>query len=148
MTVGWAAAVMIAGIVSLLSAGLCFVALWRMERRFALLETALQDQVEALDDAVRMIEARLAEIRPADVAAGAAALDQSTEDAELVRGESLDAAIAPEIRAAIAAAAVVAVGPNARVRSMRQSKAHDDASAWSQQGRVLVQSSHNARPSR
>jgi hypothetical protein len=149
VTVGWAAAVVIAGLVAVLSAGLCFAALRRVEGRFALMEAALRDQVETLDDAVRMVEARVAEsLSP--TAGNATTLDQSSadEEAEFLRGESVDAAIAPEIQAAIAAAAVVVAGPNARVRSMQLSKAREDASAWSQQGRVLVQSSHNMRPSR
>ncbi|HEY2858830.1 MAG TPA: hypothetical protein VGJ21_10470 [Terracidiphilus sp.] len=140
---GWAAVVVMAGIVALLAAGLCFVTLRRMERRFALLEMALRDQVQTLDDAVRMMEARLAEARPA--AGGRGAMAEREGDAA-ANGESVEAEIVPEIQAAIAAAAVVAAGSSARVRSVRRLNPGEDSSAWSQQGRVLVQSSHNLNP--
>ena len=53
--------------------------------------------------------------------------------------------ITPEIRAAIAAAAIAALGNHARVRSARKIPSSNMVSPWTQQGRVIVQSSHNLR---
>jgi hypothetical protein len=53
--------------------------------------------------------------------------------------------IAPEIQVAIAAAAVALLGKNARVREARSVPSRDAVSQWTQQGRVIVQSSHNLR---
>jgi hypothetical protein len=53
--------------------------------------------------------------------------------------------IAPEIQVAIAAAAIAALGNHARVRSARRIPSSDVVSPWTQQGRVIVQSSHNLR---
>jgi hypothetical protein len=54
--------------------------------------------------------------------------------------------IKPEIMAAITAAATAFLGKNARIRSARTVPAEQDgAGAWAQQGRVVVQTSHNLR---
>ena len=53
--------------------------------------------------------------------------------------------IAPEIHAAIAAAAIATLGNHARVRVARRVPSQDVVSPWTQQGRVIVQSSHNLR---
>lgn len=99
------------------------------------------DQLVALDDAIRALETRLAEhtlatarmdsARPADISANEAEESAAAGESEYV---------APEIQAVIAAAATVALGQNAAVRSVRSVPA-----PWSQQGRVLVQGSHNLR---
>lgn len=147
MTVGGEAAVVIAGLAAL-AAVWCFVALRRMERRLALFETAMRGHVEALGDAVRMMEARWAESVAAAATTGAAGPSSSVEDADAACGESVDADLAPEIQAAIAAAGAVAMGGRARVSSIRLLNGPGDGDAWSRQGRVLVQSSHNVRPAR
>jgi len=52
----------------------------------------------------------------------------------------------PETLAVITAAATAFLGKAARIRSARLVPAQDDSvSAWSQQGRVIVQTSHNLR---
>jgi hypothetical protein len=139
----WTAAAVVAGIVALVSAGLCFVALRKFQQMFRQEQRLLQEQMALLDDAVRMIGTQVAEIQPPFTTAVSDA--PAAEEAE---GESIDPAIAPEIQATIAAAAVVAAGQSVRLRSARLVKARESASAWSQQGRVLVQSSHNVRAPR
>lgn len=59
----------------------------------------------------------------------------STEDKDIPR----------EIHVAITAAAIAAFGNHARVRSARRIPSSDVVSPWTQQGRVIVQSSHNLR---
>lgn len=141
----WTAAAVVAGIVALVSAGLCFVALRKFQQMFRQEQRLLVEQMALLDDAVRMIGTQVAEMQPPFAEPTAMADAPAAEEAE---GESIDPAIAPEIQAAIAAAAVVAAGQSVRLRSARLVKARESASAWSQQGRVLVQSSHNVRAPR
>jgi hypothetical protein len=144
----WTAVALITGLVALAALALCFIALRRFQQMLRQQRLELQEQVEMLDDTVRMLAARLSETPVSLVGQAVASEDEASiaadgESDESIQGESIDAAIAPEIQAAIAAAAVAAAGPGAQVRSARLVKAREDASAWSQQGRVLVQSSHN-----
>ena len=128
-----AIAVMIAG-------GLtgCYLLLWR-RLRTTLVDRHMKmaDQVGALDEAIRALEARLAE-QPARTSLperpNGVGTVESASDFEGV-GE-----IAPELQAVIAAAAVAAVGPDAVVHSIKPVP-----SPWTQQGRVLVQGGHNLR---
>jgi hypothetical protein len=60
-----------------------------------------------------------------------------------VLGEEED--LPPEIQVAISAAAIAALGNHARVLSARRVPSSDVVSPWTQQGRVIVQSSHNLR---
>lgn len=56
--------------------------------------------------------------------------------------------IPPEIRVAITAAAIATFGNHARIRAARRVPSTDVVSPWTQQGRVIVQSSHNLRTRR
>ncbi len=64
-------------------------------------------------------------------------------DGSEIGHEASEARVAPEIRAAIAAAAVATLGPDAVVKSVKPA-----TSSWTQQGRVLVQGGHNLRVQR
>jgi hypothetical protein len=99
----------------------------------------IADQLGALDNAIRVLETRLSEQHPASELIQTAQLiaDSSPRD------EAQDEMIAPDIQAVIAAAAVAALAKDAHIRSMKPA-----TSSWSQQGRVLVQGSHNARARR
>jgi uncharacterized low-complexity protein len=146
MTLAWAAAAVIAAVAAMVSAGVSVVLLGRVQR-MAERERALEAQLGLVDEAICAIEARLAGVAVAEDPAGEG---QAGADAERegMCGESIDAAIAPEIQAAIAAAAVVAAGERVRVHAVRQVKREAERNAWSQQGRVLVQTSHNMRAPR
>jgi hypothetical protein len=133
------------GLILLVVAAGCAVgyALLLRNLRHVLTKSNLEvaDQMSVLDEAIRALEMQLAEhalavsgTEPAQV------VDVSASKAEErpVAGES--EYVAPEIQAVIAAAATVALGQNAAVRSVRSVPA-----PWSQQGRVLVQGSHNLR---
>jgi hypothetical protein len=104
----------------------------------------IADQLGALDDAIRALETRLTEHQvqvpesaqpkpAADV--HAATMNSAESDDSEESGE-----IAPEVQAAIAAATVAALGPDAVVQSVKPA-----LSPWSQQGRVMVQGGHNLR---
>jgi hypothetical protein len=105
------------------------------------LQTA--DRLAALDDAVRTLETRLAEHHAnSELIAEAQRIADSNLQDDTRDLEQSDA-IAPDIQAVIAAAAVAAIGQDLNIRSMKPA-----TSSWSQQGRVLVQGSHNARARR
>ena len=148
MTTGWAVAVGIAVVAGLASAGVGLVLLQRLSRLLKQ-QQVLAGQLRGVDDAVFAIEARLNGMpAPADSAEARAGEAKLEIEGESFRGASIDAEIAPEIQAAIAAAAVAAAGNKARVQSMRLVKAEAERSAWSQQGRMQVQTSHNVRAPR
>ena len=103
----------------------------------------IADQLAALDDAIRALETRLAEHHAASELVAAAQLIAGSTPQDETRDEKESEVIAPDIQAVIAAAAVAALGKDAHIRSMKPA-----TSSWSQQGRVLVQGSHNARARR
>lgn len=105
----------------------------------------IADQLSSLDAAIRALETRLAKHHA--MLATQDLIDSSTDqvgELEEAQADTEDSeTIAPEIQAVIAAAAVAAIGSDAHVRAVKPL-----ASPWSQQGRVLVQGSHNARAGR
>ena len=106
----------------------------------------IADQIGALDDAIRALETRLAEHQPIQGIDAAASLRKPERAAEVMDvqdspDESEESGeILPEVQAAIAAATVATLGPNAVIRSVEAVP-----SPWTQQGRVLVQGGHNFR---
>ena len=99
----------------------------------------------AVDDAIRALETRLSEsyavLASTKSTQARAELVSEPENAE-AEGES--ESIPLEIQAVIAAAAVATLGESAAVRSVRSLSPHG-VSPWSQQGRAMVQGSHNLR---
>lgn len=114
-------------------------------------QQATERQLRELATALKSLEARLAELRPAlaSQASAAPGLDiQAAASAEETIAYEPQA-IAPETLAVIAAAVSAFLGSNARIRSVSTMQpAIGAACAWSQQGRVFVQSSHNIRTRR
>ena len=104
----------------------------------------IADQFAALDDAIRALETRVGERQLQETNTQS---KKPVENAEQPDPRLADAGvdeesgeIAPEIQAAIAAATVAALGPDAIVQSVKPVP-----SPWSQQGRVMVQGGHNLR---
>ena len=106
----------------------------------------IADQIASLDAAIRALETRLAQSQSHFPLPEARIAHTSHIQDQLEQAESSDVSgqeaseIPPEIQAAIAAAAVATVGPNAVVHSVKPA-----TSPWTQQGRVLVQGGHNLR---
>lgn len=97
----------------------------------------IADQLGALDAAIQALETRLAEHRNPGSSAIASSAPAANEPEEArPEGES----ISGEIKVVIAAAASTVLGKNAAIKSVRSVP-----TPWSQQGRVLVQGSHNLR---
>ena len=115
----------------------CYLLLVRKLQQ-TLLERDLKiaDHIGSLEAAVQALETRLAEQRAAGAALEAASSATSEQEEAKPAGES----IAGEIKAVIAAAAAAVFGKKAAVTSIRSMP-----TPWSQQGRVLVQGSHNLR---
>jgi len=129
-------------IAAMIAAGfaLCYVLLLRKLRAIAVdREMKVADQIGSLDEAIRALETRLAEHPMQTVVVNQSEGVQVEGAAEAHESGEID----PEIQAAIAAAAVAAVGPNAVVHSVKSA-----TSPWTQQGRVLVQGGHNLRVQR
>ena len=103
-------------------------------------------RLSALTEVITSLEARVAEIGVSSNANGMR--EGKTESVADVAEQPVlqeSEEIAPEIRVAIAAAAVAVLGQNARVRSANEITSREAVSPWSQQGRVSVQASHNLR---
>jgi hypothetical protein len=129
-----------------------YVALRRSLRRaVSEHQQATERQVNELALALKSLEVKLAELSPAvtsrPLAAPGLDLQAAASLGETVSQEPQG--IAPEILVVIAAAVTAYLGSNARVRSVSTMQpAIGAACAWSQQGRVFVQSSHNIRRGR
>jgi hypothetical protein len=99
-------------------------------------------QVSSLTESVQALETRLVQLssnaEPQPELA-ASALQPAQPEMEC---------ISSEIQAVITAAAVALFGQKARLRSARLLSSQAGVSSWSQQGRVIVQTSHNLRPKR
>jgi hypothetical protein len=120
-----------------------------MERRLAALTDAITMQ-EPGSSATDALSATEMEAEPpggeelAQVDADVATTSQSWGPGER-ESRQQEEEIPAEIQVAIAAAAIAAFGNHARVRSARRIPSSNVVSPWTQQGRVIVQSSHNLR---
>jgi hypothetical protein len=144
VTLHWTDLILVLAFVAAGSAAAYLLLLRKLKQIVAERQLTIADQFSSLDDAVRALETRLAEhhalLAQPELREGNSVLAGESEETQVV-GES--ESIAPEIQAVIAAATVVALGPQAHVRAVKPI-----SSPWSQQGRVLVQASHNARAGR
>jgi uncharacterized protein len=110
----------------------------------------MERQLNAMATTMKALQARVAELSRLQ-----AARVQEAEVAVIatpaeIAGQPKLAQTKPEIVAALTAAATAFLGKKARVRSAQllPSAQQDSAGAWAQQGRVIVQTSHNMRPTR
>ena len=140
MTLHWADLALMLAMVIAGSAVSYFLAFRRFRQTALERQRELEHRVSTLTEVIRSLEVRWME--PA--AASESAAERATGSPAGKAGAEAavqEEAIAPEIQAAIAAAAVATLGPKAQVRSAKLVP-----SPWSQQGRVLVHASHNLRP--
>ena len=119
--------------------GLSFVGLWLTLRQTVHEQRhSIDGQLSQLADAVKALEARLGEpaAAPADTVpvAGVASISPEKEE------------ITPEMLVVIAAAVTAFLGKKVRIRSAKMLRSTAGvANPWSQQGRALIQASHNFR---
>lgn len=143
MTMRWIDLILVLALVGVGYAVGYLMLLHQLRRVVAERHLKIADQLAALDDAIRAIETRLAEHNIASElidSAGHIADRVPTQETRDIEGSEV---VAPDIQAVIAASAVAAIGQDIHIRSMKPA-----TSSWSQQGRVLVQGSHNARARR
>jgi hypothetical protein len=125
-----------------------FAGLARVIRR-AVAERQLETDrhLNALAMTVKALQARVAELGASEQArAPRADADAVAGVAENMAGADAEE-IKPETAAVIAAAVTTFLDKKARIRSAKPLAAEQNgAGAWAQQGRVIVQTSHNLRP--
>ena len=106
----------------------------------------IADQIALLDEAIHVLEQRLADQRSQVLLEKPHSLAELENLHEIERAGSTEeevSKVAPEIHAVVAAVAVAVAGSNAVVNSVKPV-----TSPWTQQGRVLVQGGHNLRVQR
>lgn len=136
-------------IASLIAAGFagCYaLSLRKLRTTLTDRQMKIADQIAALDEAIHVLEQRLADQRSQLFLEKPQSLAQPETRHEIERASSTEeeeSEVSPEVKAAIAAAAIAAVGPDAVVHSVKPV-----TSPWTQQGRVLVQGGHNLRVQR
>ena len=115
-----------------------------MRRAAAERQRETDRQLSALAMTVKALQARVAELgrlQAAQVGRGEVAVLNAAAESEP------ESKPRPEIMATIAAAATAFLGKKAHIRSVQALPAdQDSAGAWAQQGRMIVQTSHNFRP--
>ena len=122
-----------------------FLLIRKMQAILSDRQLRIADQLASLDDAIRALETRLTEHRVSTsdlsrIAASAESPNAGFPENADADGSDETREIAPEIQAVIAAATVATLGQNAVVQSVKAMP-----SAWTQQGRVMVQGGHNLR---
>lgn len=111
-------------------------------RQNAVRRRAAERQIAELIASVRSLEARVAELSRMERAQEAESITAAAEGAETAKLQQPQ----PEMLAVMTAAATAMLGKAARIRSARlMPSAGENVSPWSQQGRVIVQTSHNLR---
>jgi hypothetical protein len=154
VTLGWADLGLVVALVVAGCGVSYFLLLGRLRQTLRENQREVEHRLTALTEAIRA-RGPVSEDSATD-AMSAADIEPETaavRGAANFRGEDVRAAgkagqeeeIPAEIQVAIAAAAIAALGNHARVRSARRVPSSDVVSPWTQQGRVIVQSSHNLR---
>lgn len=132
----------IAGVLAGIGCWGAFSGLRRAWLRAAQRRQLAERQLNALTAAVAALEARVAELSRM---AGPAQEIESKPAAAQGAGLASSSKPKQETLAVIAAAATAFLGRAARIRSVQPAQAAETVSPWSQQGRVIVQTSHNLR---
>ena len=110
-------------------------------------QLAVERQLGELASAVKALQARVAELsqpaalQPVSVAAIEVKTATAKDAAHRETGE-----VSPEILVVIAAAVTAFLGKKVRIRSAKMlQSSYEVVNPWSQQGRLLIQASHNVR---
>ncbi len=156
MTLHWADFAWMMAIVVAACAASHGLAMRRTRQLIAASHREMDRRLQILTEAITMQEPATAEPVPATDALVATEIEAlpapAIEGRPLPRFEirtppagAESEEIAPQIQAAIIAAALALLGNHARVRAARRVPSQDVVSPWTQQGRVSVQASHNLR---
>ena len=114
-----------------------------LKRACAELRLEFQGQIEALRAQLKALE-QTSDIRmPATAASSPAGSNAAQEEASTRRAAD---AITPETLAELTEAIATLLGRKVRIRSVKiMPMPHTNADPWAQQGRVIIQASHNLR---
>ena len=106
-------------------------------------QTSTDRQMAAMATTIKALQTRVTELSrlTAERAGEIAPVETTVEETGMQGNDPMK----PEMLAIITAAATAFVGKTARIRSAKLVPVHDAVSAWSQQGRMIVQTSHNLR---
>jgi hypothetical protein len=155
VTLHWADLLLIVAMVIAGFAATYFLMLRKVRQVVSESQREMARRLSALTEAIITHEPSLADSFPSTDALAAQEIE--AESAPVVhskptarvrvdrRPASAEEEIAPEIQVAISAVAMAILGKNARIRSARMLPSRGVVSPWTQQGRVIVQSSHNLR---
>ena len=106
------------------------------ERRIDSLENTIRDLASKAAQPAAPVQAKAAPVAAAPASARAPAPVVAAKTAEAQE-------IAPEMLLVLAAAVTAFLGKKVRIRSAKMVYSPESNNAWSQQGRVFVQASHN-----
>lgn len=109
-------------------------------------QTEMERQINTMAATVKALQGRVAELSrlQAEHAHQGEALAEATEESIFSEKREKEP-MTPQTLATLTAAATAFLGKKARIRSARPQAAEESATTWAQQGRVIVQSSHNLR---
>jgi methylmalonyl-CoA carboxyltransferase large subunit len=108
-----------------------------LKRTIAELRQELDGRVSALEAKMQAASVAPAPVQPV-VHPAASVISPRVKPAAPPREE-----VTPEMLLVLAAAVTAFMGKKVRIRSAKMLYAHESFNAWSQQGRVVVQASHN-----
>ena len=129
---------------------LAYVALRRsFQQSLAEFREAADQRIAVLKASIASLEQRVQELSTARAAAATAPVPISPPTgAKPVPLQTVTPEITPELLVVIAASVTAFLGKKVRIRSARALQSpYEIVNPWSQQGRVIVQASHNLRPS-
>jgi len=118
-----------------------------LKRRFQRTVQQLRDEatphISLLEQTVRKLEIEVTELRAAHaISATPPSGTEKTASAMVVKEE-----VSAEMLAILAAAVTAYLGKKVRIRSAKMIQTpYEFVNPWAQQGRVIVQASHNLRP--
>ncbi len=149
MAVNWADLAAIAALVAAGSAVSCAVLQRALRRNVAKREEATEHRLKEFATTIKALQAQVEELSEARGLTEPVATEFDMEAAAATAEESAqyeDEEVTPEVMAVLAAAATAFLGKKVRVLSAKLLESpHRVVNAWSQQGRVFVQASHNLR---
>lgn len=109
-------------------------------------EKQMDRQINAIATTVKALQGRVAELSRLQVESAQQVENEESAAAEDTAPTATDKApLEPETLVTLAAAATAFLGTKPRVFSVRPTATDENATAWAQQGRVIVQTSHNLR---
>ena len=146
MTIGLTVSLLIVAVVA--ASALAYTLSQRAFRRsLSELEDKTNRQLNLLSDAAKSLEAEFAQLRksvPAESTA-AAAPAPSPQPRAVAAEEAQE--ITPDTLVVLAAAVTAFLGKKVHIRSAKMLQSpYEIVNPWAQQGRVIVQASHNLRP--